>query len=148
MKKKKWLIFVLVLLIAVIVFAVCRLTIKEVIYLEAPDPDFYPEGYDFVLARFEDSSIGITVEPVEDYKDVAREGLRLIRKRNREVWGMWNQWLLQDVSITVFYVPEEDTWVWFGSCPCNLKEDDLHWLGCHPVVIMRQDGTVVADGSY
>lgn len=147
MAKKKWLILVLVLLIVVIVFAVCRLTTKEVIYLEEPDA-FYPKFYDFVIARFADSTEEINVGPVKDYKDAARKGLRLLKKENKENQGRWNRWLRQSESITVFYVPEEDTWVWEGSCPCVLKEGDPHWAGCHPVMIIRSDGTVVAKGSY
>ena len=148
MSRKKRLVLTCVLLAVVIVFAICRSTQKEIIYLEEPDPKFYPGFYDFVLSRFEESTSMKDVRPIRDYKDAVKKGLRLLKADNREDGGWLNEWLWRGKSITVFYVPEEDTWVLVGSCPCILREGDPHWIGCHPVVIMESDGTVVAIGSY
>jgi hypothetical protein len=147
MNRKKWLLLACVLLAVVIGFAICLSARKEIIYLEAPDPAFYPGFYDFVLDRCKESSAK-DVGPITDYNDAAWKGLRLLKADNREGGGWLNEWLWRGKSITVFYVPEEDTWVLVGSCPCILREGDPHWIGCHPVVIMESDGTVVAIGTY
>ena len=145
MRKKKWLVLACVLLALVIVFAICRSAKKEIIYLEEPDPTFYPSFYNFVLDGPKEFT---SVRPITDYKDAVKKGLRLLKADNRKGFGWLNEWLWRGKSITVFYVPEEDTWVLVGSCPCVLREGDPHWTGCHPVVIMESDGTVVAIGTY
>jgi hypothetical protein len=148
MSRKKWLLLACVLLAVVIGFAICLSARKEIIYLEAPDPAFYPGFYDFVLDRPGEPTPIKNVGPIENYKDAVQKGLRLLKADNREDGGWLNEWLWRGKSITVFYVPEEDTWVLVGSCPCTLREGDPHWIGCHPVVIIESDGTLVTIGTY
>ena len=147
MTKKKWIILIGAALCILLIVVLVKCSGKEIVYLEEPDPEFYPYSYDFVMDRFADSTSGKKIEPVTDYEDAAQKGLRLLKEDNRED-GCWIQWLWGGDTITVFYVPEEDTWVWIGSCPCIIREDVPHWMGCHPVVIIQSDGTVVAQGSY
>ena len=147
MCKKKWIYLACVLLIAVIVFAVWHSQKREIVYLEEPDPNFYPSDYDFVLSRFEEDTSMRAVRPIRDYKDAVR-GFRTLLRRHNCLKLLPFMRLTSGDTITVFYVPEEDTWVITGSCPCKLREGDPHWVGCQPATIIRPDGTVVAVGSY
>lgn len=147
MSRKKWLVLTCVLLAVVIVFAICRSTQKEIIYLEEPDPKFYPGFYDFVLSRFEESTSMKDVRPIRDYKDAVKRFRTLLRRHNGlELFPFLR--LTSGDTITVFYVPEEDTWIITGSCPCKLREGEPRWVGRQPVTIIKPDGTVVAIGSY
>ena len=145
MTRKKFVIAlcVLICILLVTVLVKCHSDKYEIIYLEEPDPSFYPSFYDFVMICFSESTLGLKVDPITDYKDAVEKGVGLLETH----WHKKGVYQIYGDNITVFYIPKEDAWVIIGDPPYDVTESGPSGTRGQPVVIIQPDGTVLAIGT-
>lgn len=113
----------------------------KIVYLEEPDSIIYPSFYDWTIQQYPSD---LKVAPIVDYTDAAEKGQQLwetvLQRKNifdREESVNPGSYVL------VFYIPEEESWVIYGTSP-DYGEPDRSWTGVLPIAIITQDGTVLS----